>query len=77
MSSMKIKWLQDTPLTIIVGFDEDDDDCPIEEEDMFDKDSISEVEIIDDDGDTFNIQFGDGSMAYGVSTTLFEVMEMF
>jgi prepilin-type processing-associated H-X9-DG protein len=36
---------------------------------------VTEFDIFDDRGETVNIQFGDGSVAYGVPKALYEVVE--
>ncbi len=68
---MKVKWLQPVCLNTVESFDEATDTAE-ESEVSFAKDEITEFDIFDDRGDSVNIQFADGSVAYGVPKNLFE-----
>lgn len=72
---MKIKWLQDVTLNVVEHYDEKTDHAE-EDEVSFAKDGVTEFDIFGDRGDTVNIQFGDGSVAYGISKALYEVVEI-
>ena len=67
-----IQWLADIELELVINYYEDDDYAECENE-FFKNGRIDEVDIIDDDGGTVNMQFGDGSICFGVPKTLFSV----
>jgi len=70
-----IKWKKNATLVVITGYDEKLDRAT-EEDESFVKDEQTEVDIIASDfPDYVAIQFGDGSVAYGVPTNLYEVIE--
>lgn len=64
---MNIRWVKDTMLEIIEYFDEETEEAETVHE-TFQKGEHQYVDIVDEDKErgTVNIQFGDGSMAYGV-----------
>ena len=81
---MKIKLLKDTELTITTHFNEDGE--PVEEIEVFKAGAVLEFDLIDyplrfiggvlvPDTNIWNVQFGDGSMAFGVSREWFEIVE--
>jgi len=67
---MKAKWLQDVDLNVVESYDEKTD-TTVESSEAFKKDEVVEFDIFDDRGDSVNIQFGDGSVAYGVFKKFF------
>ena len=73
-----IRWLKDTALEITVGFDEEEDKAFIEDE-TFPEGETCEVDILDERGEdnskTYDMQFGDGSVAYCVPASCFEFVE--
>jgi hypothetical protein len=71
---MKVKWLQRVNLTVVESYDAKHDKTE-ESSEVFEKDEVTEFDIFDDRGETVNIQFGDGSVAYGVPKALYEVVE--
>ena len=72
---MKVKWLQDVSLNVTETFDEETDTAD-EYTVNFKQDEVTEFDIFDDRGDTVNIQFGDGSVAYGVPKSLYEIIDI-
>ena len=77
---MKIKWLQDCQLEVVVSFDEKTETT--ETQDIFPK--AGEIDDVDplaynnnpDDGvETAGFQYPDGSCVYGVPCELFEIVE--
>lgn len=71
-----IKFKQDTTLTVVSGFDEETDNITEESEDTFKKGEAVDADIVDDDGPFVDLQFGDGSVCYGVQRESFEVIEV-
>ncbi len=71
---MKIKWLKDVTITCVESYDEKNGMVD-ETDESFVKDEVTEFDIFDDRGITVNIQFGDGSVAYGVPKSIYEVIE--
>ncbi len=60
---MKIKWLKDTTLNIVVSCDDEVvDDYDIEAK----MGTIDEVDIVEENETHAWLQFGDGSVAFGV-----------
>lgn len=62
---MKIKFKDETLLEIVESYDEENDHTETKDE-TFEAGEIHDVDLCDDRGDTINIQFGDGSMCYGL-----------
>lgn len=82
--NMKIKLLQDTELTIVTHLNEEDE--PVEVNELFKAGTVLECDLIDHpermvegnfvlDTSLWNVQFGDGSMTFGVSREWFEIVE--
>jgi hypothetical protein len=71
---MKIKFLKDCGFTITEGYDEKND-IPIEVDEDFKKGEVFDGDLVDDEGEYINFQFGDGSMVYGLKKELYEVIE--
>lgn len=72
---MKVKWLQDVSLNVIEHYDEETDTAD-EYAECFKKDEVTEFDIFEDRGDSVCIQFGDGSVVYGVPKSLYEIIEI-
>ena len=51
-----------------------DEDTPNEEDELFHKGDKHDVDVIDDHGTYVNVQFGDGSMLYGLQKKDFTVV---
>ncbi len=66
----EIEWQVDAELEIVSTYDEETDVAETSNE-LFSQGTRSEVDIIEDNGETVDIQFGDGSMAFGVSKVCF------
>jgi hypothetical protein len=82
---MKVKLRKDTELEVSTGYDEEGDIANTETE-SYAAGTELEFEIVDfaqrmvdgklvDDPDTWNIQLGDGSVAFGVSKDWFDIIE--
>lgn len=84
---MKIQWKEDVELEICNCSEEcdyDDEDCE-DEDDCFETScetakagEIEEVDILNDEdegGDSVDMQFGNGSVAYGVPRDSFDIIE--
>ena len=73
---MKIKFKETAELELVVNFDEKTETGQFETE-TFKAGDIEEVDTVSINFDlgTVDIQFGDGSVAFGVPRHLFEVIE--
>lgn len=73
---IRLRWLQGITLDICTGLDKEDEG--IFDRETFNKDETCEVDVfgIDEDRQTIDIQFGDGSVATAISTALFVVEEV-
>ena len=73
---MRIQFTEPCELEVTVGFDEATDTVETEN-DFFCNGEVVEVDIVEinDEFKTATIQFGDGSVAYGVPTVIFDVLE--
>lgn len=70
-----IQWNQDTFLTVVDSYDEVTGTAA-ESDEAFKKGETSDVDILESDVAGYvGIQFGDGSVAYGVSEKLFTIIE--
>lgn len=70
-----IQWNQDTFLRVVDSYDEAEDKA-YESDEAFKKGETSDVDILESDVAGYvGIQFGDGSVAYGVSEDLFTIIE--
>jgi hypothetical protein len=70
---MRIKFLQDCELEVVESFDEATDTAETRNE-IFKKDEIFEGDVVSETEITIDFQFGDGSVVYGLNTSLFEVL---
>jgi len=62
----KLIFLEDIELEIVESYDEDDDSYESVDEVFHKGEEIEDVDIMDKHDDFFNVQFGDGSVAFGV-----------
>ena len=69
---MIIQWLQDCEVEIVEWYDEENDETHTSDE-IFKKGETSDVDLVDDRGETVNFQFPDGSMVYGLPKKLYRV----
>lgn len=69
---MLIRWKYDIELNVIKSFDEEIETAD-ENPETFKQNTSSAVDIIEDNGESVDMQFGDGSMAYNVPKTIFTV----
>lgn len=74
---MKLKFKEDAELNIVTSYDEETDNIEEEINEIFKKDEIIDVDVIDDDSESqyFQLQFGDGSVIPSVQKSLFDVIE--
>ena len=73
--SLTIRFKNKTELEITTGYDEKKDKVYTEDE-TFEPSETHEVDIVSDHGETVDMQFGCGDMAYAVPKTLFDVVEV-
>lgn len=71
---MDIMWLQEVDLTIVTNFDEKNEVAD-EDTQMVSKGECDDIDILEDKGDTVDIQFGNGSVAFNVKKEWFRRME--
>ena len=73
--NLKIRFKEPTQLEVLTGFDFDGD--PTVEPRVFQIGSVVEVKTIEtnDNYNTATIQFDDGTVAYGVPTNCFDVID--
>ena len=69
-----IRFKQPAELEIVEWYDEANDETHTKDE-TFSEGEVVDADIFDDRGETVNMQFGDGSVAYGVPKTIFEEIE--
>ncbi|MDO8302262.1 MAG: hypothetical protein Q7T18_03380 [Sedimentisphaerales bacterium] len=67
---MKICWQEDVELTVVLYYDEEQD-IPVRDVEIIKAGEEDEVDITSDHGETVDMQFGCGSMAYNVDKKLF------
>lgn len=67
---MLLRFVCDCELEITTDYDEENDTASTVNE-MFSRGEEHEVDVIDSNDETTDFQFGDGSMAYGVSNQAF------
>lgn len=67
---MRIKFLKDCEIELVTRFDEATDQADTENE-IFVAGSVHEVDVLDEREGSLDVQFGDGSVAYGVPNSLF------
>ena len=71
---MKIKFNQDVELQVIEGFDDEADEVTDACMEMFRKDEVHDVDIVDEEDEICTLQFGDGSCSYCVQKAWFEIL---
>lgn len=73
---IKIEWLEDVELEVIESIDDDDNTTSSNE--IFKKGETVEFDVfgINEQYETVDIQFFDGSCVYTLSTKLFKVLEI-
>jgi len=71
---MKIKWLKDIELEVITSLDEETDSINTEKE-FVRAGEIDEVDIVKMNNNSADIQFGNGSVAFGVPKDSFSIMK--
>ena len=70
-----IRFKEETLLTVVSGYDEENDNITDEEEINFAAHADYDAEIFhEDDTDYVDIQFGDGSIALSVLRSSFEIV---
>jgi prepilin-type processing-associated H-X9-DG protein len=69
-----IRFLKETTLQVIEGFDEATDSITEEAEETFKNGEKADGDIFNEHGNYADIQFGDGSVAYNVPKDRFEVI---
>ena len=74
--SLKVRWLQDVELEVVNSYDEETDTTDTEDQ-IFRKDEITEFDVFDvrEDTQTINVQFGNGSVVYGLPVKLFTIVQ--
>jgi len=70
---MEIKWTKETELTMTTEYDENFDMTETQIETAY-IDECDECDIIKDESDIVDIQFADGSVAFGVPKKCFEII---
>lgn len=72
---MKIKWLETVNLTIVMDHDEESDTI-LDDTITINSGEIDEIDIVGNSKEgEVDIQFGDGSVAFGVSKKWYEIVE--
>ena len=71
---MKIRFHKDTTLYLISGYDEETDTVTESGQETFKAGEVHEVDIVNDNAGYCEIQFGDGSVAYNVPRSSFEML---
>lgn len=71
---MKIKFLEDASFDVVDHYDEEEDECIMEEEHFF-KGEECEVDLLREDEETVSFQLGDGSCVYDVPKNILEITE--
>jgi len=71
---MKIKWLDEVDLTVVYSFDEKNEVAD-EGFEIVEKGEVNDVCILEDKGDTVDMQFGNGWVAFGVRKDYFTVVD--
>jgi len=69
-----IRFRTETTLQVVTGFDEETDNVIDEVEQTFKKGEKADGDIFNEEGDTADIQFADGSVAFGVLKDSFQVV---
>jgi uncharacterized ParB-like nuclease family protein len=71
---MKIKFLQDSEVEVVIDFNMATDEA-ITEDEMFKAGEIHDVDVLTERRDTIDIQFGCGDCCYGLKKSCFEIVE--
>ena len=71
---MKIRWLDNIDLSVVYNYEEETD-IPDEGFEIVEKGEINEVDILEDKGNTVDMQFGNGSVAFNVKKKWFETVD--
>lgn len=71
----KLTFLKDIELEVVENYDEDDDSYESVDEIFHKGEEIDDVDIMDKHDEFFNVQFGDGSVAYGVPYAAVQITE--
>jgi len=66
------KFIEDCELEVVVSYDEISDSTESEIE-CFCVGDTADFDIVDDNGDNVDVQFGDGSVSYGVPKRYFKL----
>jgi len=74
INTMKIRWLDNVDLSVVYHYEEETD-IPDEGFEIVQKDEINEVDILEDKGNTVDMQFGNGSVAFNVKKKWFESID--
>lgn len=71
---MRIKWLEPIELEVVENYDEQFDfvESTIE---IFNEEDEIEIDIFGEEDESGDIQFEDGSLAFGVSKSWFQIKE--
>ena len=69
-----IKFKQDTELTVVEGFDEETDNITDESLETFKAGELVDANIIDENGEHVNLEFGNGGVAFTVQRSCFDVI---
>lgn len=70
---MKARFIQDVEIEVVTHYDEEKDEAVTENE-TFKKGEETEWDVLDDEGERMDVQFGDGSCCYGLDKGCFEVI---
>jgi exosome complex RNA-binding protein Csl4 len=70
-----IKFFVDTTLNIVEDFDDLNDMITSEVQETFKAGELVQADIVSQNGDYVDLQFGDGSMAFNVFRHSFEIIE--
>lgn len=71
-----IKFKTDCILNVVENFDEDADVITEEFQETFKINEEIDVDIISDNGNSIDIQFGDGSVALGIDKSFIEIIDL-
>lgn len=71
-----IKFKTDCVLNIVENFDEESDVITEESQETFKIGEEIDVDIISDNGNNIDIQFGDGSVAFGIDKSFVEIIDL-
>jgi len=71
---MKIKFLKDSEVEIVVDFDEETEEATTENE-TFLRGEVHDVDLLNERDDSIDIQFGCGDCCYGLRKNCIEIIE--